>query len=126
MKRKRLQNQRRPPREKTRARLEMVRDRLVLALPQLWVSQENVPIGSSSYLKSVMVRENARRSTTSSKLIKNNQGIPACLWNNKIWLLQSCIVVECFKGPKPFSISYGIKREETFQELFKILSWDEL
>ena len=100
MKRNRLQNQRIPPREKTRARLEMVRDRLVLALPQFWVSQENLAIDSSSYLKSVMVRENARRSTTSSKLIKNNHGIPACLWNNKIWLF---IVFMLFKN-------YGIKR----------------
>ena len=82
MKRNKLQNQRTPPLEKTRARLEMVRDRLVL--DQAWRGQENFSPDISSYWKSVRVREKATRSTTSSKAITNNQGSPACLWNINI------------------------------------------
>ena len=82
MKRKRLQSQRTPPLEKTRARLEMVRSRLVLA--QSCRGQENFSPDISSYWKSVRAREKATRSTTSSKAITNNQGSPACLWKINI------------------------------------------
>ena len=66
------------PLEKMRARVMMVRYLLVLDQSGD-SSQENISLDISRYLKSVMVREKATRSTSRSRLMKNSQGMPALL-----------------------------------------------
>ena len=85
MKRQRLKIQRRTPLEKMRARVEMVRYLRVLAQSEER-GQENCSTGNSGYLKSVIVREEATRSTRMSNPMKNNQGNPAWLCKEK-WMM---------------------------------------